>query len=590
MGRSRARHHPERLASQSFFWQGLLILLPLLVLAAAGVWSLRGQREAVEQQARQQAAEAAAFWARAGEALVHGHLIGAHPPVPLIAGEERFPFLYPLNPRPPEDLAPARLFEASLDDAEALDQILGDHPDALSESGIPLKPLILYRQYLAAPEKRRAELERELAEVVCNSHPSVLSGPILQQLGDRESSAAWQKHERIREVLRDHIEAIRKNPTPQWIETATGEIWRLEVLAHPSTGKKSIQAMPLADLPDLPAEGVRPAPITSRYFSKSIYYDGIQISPLSMRPRTLQQRQTGPADEPFAGSTEGMTSAFIFLARPGELYAPHERQVAWFIGIIAASALTALFGLWVTRRAFLKQQAVNQMKSNFVSSVSHELRAPIASIRLIAERLQAGKVEDAEKRHEYFGFIEQESRRLANLVENVLDFSRIEDGKKSYHFEETDIEQLATDTVQLMRPQAAGGNVILATDLQAPEADPAIDALEVQQALINLIDNAIKYSPEGKTITVGLGSGPAGRIKLWVQDQGQGIAENEQRKIFQRFYRIGSELERETEGVGIGLAIVRHTAEAHGGSINVDSQPGVGSRFTLELPIKQRPT
>ncbi len=187
-------------------------------------------------------------------------------------------------------------------------------------------------------------------------------------------------------------------------------------------------------------------------------------------------------------------------------------------------------------RAFLKQQAVNRMKSNFVSSISHELRAPIASIRLMAERLRAGKVDEKEKRREYFDFIEQGSRRLATLVENVLDFSRIEDGRKTYNFKEADIEQLAADTVQLMRPYAAEKKVTLETDLRPPANAPTIDPTEIQKALINLIDNAIKYSPEGKNITISLAFG--------------GSPREEQQKIFQRFYRVGSELERETQGVG----------------------------------------
>ena len=276
-----------------------------------------------------------------------------------------------------------------------------------------------------------------------------------------------------------------------------------------------------------------------------------------------------------------------FLTNPEKLYAQQRRQTAWFTAIITGAAFTALVGLWVTRRAYLKQAAVNRMKSNFVSSVSHELRAPIASIRLMAERLRAGKVKQDDKRSEYFGFIEQESRRLATLVENVLDFSRIEDGRKTYNFQETDIAQLATDTTQLMQPLAREQKVTLLTEFHPPEEQPSIDALEIQQALVNLIDNAIKYSPQGKTVTVGLENGSPEKFRLWVQDHGPGIPREEQKRIFQRFYRIGSELERETQGVGIGLAIVRHTAEAHGGSISVDSRPGEGSRFTLELPIHQ---
>jgi len=272
---------------------------------------------------------------------------------------------------------------------------------------------------------------------------------------------------------------------------------------------------------------------------------------------------------------------------------------------VAASAFAALVGVVTSWRAFRRQLRLNELKSNFVSSVSHELRAPLASVRLMAESLERGKVSDPPKQREYFRFIVQECRRLSALIENVLDFSRIEQGRKQYDFEPTDLLALTRQTVQLMETYAAERGVNLQLQLPDPQPStlnpqPSADGKALQQALVNLIDNALKHSPKGDTVTVGLEvrsaeseqqphaprtTQHATRIHLWVEDHGQGIPPSEQEKIFERFYRRGSELRRQTQGVGIGLSIVKHIIEAHGGRVLVRSAPGQGSRFTLELPI-----
>jgi signal transduction histidine kinase len=488
-------------------------------------------------------------------------------------GSRPFPFLYEPNPLPPTELelGPFGRYLDALDDPLALDQILTEHPNARSAAGAPLAVLILYQQWIAADPDARSRIRTRLEEAALHTHPSVLSKPILAALGS-PALADWQRTEPVREVLRENIGSLRQTRRSQWTHEP-GEIrWRLEVLPDlAQQDRLVVQALRLDRFPPL-----RAAAGTEKFLSYALKHDGQPLVP-DLGIRT-------PA--PFASATSGQVTATAFLREPKNLYAQQHRQITWFLSIIAASALTGVIGLLVARHAYQKQQALNRLKSNFVSSVSHELRAPIASIRLMAERLRSGKVEGSDKRNEYFDFIEQESRRLARLVENVLDFSRIEDGRKTFQFEETDITQLVSETIQLMQPHAIEKGLTLESQLGALGQEALIDPIEIQQALINLIDNAIKYSPPGQTIEIGLEDATPGRFRLWVQDHGPGIPRGEQEKIFQRFYRIGSELERETQGVGIGLAIVRHTAEAHGGSIHIDSRPGAGSRFTLELPLE----
>jgi signal transduction histidine kinase/tetratricopeptide (TPR) repeat protein len=300
----------------------------------------------------------------------------------------------------------------------------------------------------------------------------------------------------------------------------------------------------------------------------------------------------------------------VYLTSPADLFRRQHARTFWFGSVIGASSLTAFIGLLAAWRAFGRQEQLAEMKTNFVSSVSHELRAPIASVRLLAESLERGNVSDLAKQNQYYHFIGQECRRLSSLIENVLDFSRIEQGRKRYQFEPTDLLALVRQSVALMESYTAEKEVSLGLKLSPGIAidqqfEVLLDGQAIQQALINLVDNALKHSAPGQTITVGLelseqliggqtqesaGAGvdsPAvASVALYVEDGGPGIPAEEHQKIFERFYRLGSELRRETQGIGIGLSIVKHIVEAHDGKVVVRSEPGKGSRFTIVLPIK----
>ena len=341
------------------------------------------------------------------------------------------------------------------------------------------------------------------------------------------------------------------------------------------------------------------------------------------------------ASQKFGKSSEAGAASFelkFYLASHERMLATEQRRGRLFVGLIGASSLAALFGLGAAYRAFHRQLQLNEMKSNFVASVSHELRAPIASVRLMAESLERGKISEAPRQQEYFRFIGQECRRLSALIENVLDFSRIEQGRKQYEFEPTDLLALTQQTVKLMETYAAERQIRLQLTLAEPQLSTihyqvSGDGKALQQALVNLIDNAIKHSPKGGSVAVGLEvQGPKSKVQspkskvqspredrgstvegagtdhastlecsrfthhtshitLWVEDHGEGIPPQEHEKIFERFYRLGSELRRETQGVGIGLSIVKHVVEAHGGRVVVRSAVGQGSRFTIELPF-----
>ena len=228
------------------------------------------------------------------------------------------------------------------------------------------------------------------------------------------------------------------------------------------------------------------------------------------------------------------------------------------------------------------------MKTNFVSSVSHELRAPIASVRLMAEELEDLGTGNPQKNREYQRFIVQECRRLSGLIENVLDFARHEQGREEYAFESTDLEALVRETARLMQTYAVDKGIEVKSVMHGEPEPFEADGRALQQVLVNLIDNAIKHSPAKSAIEVGL-EFERERVVLWVQDHGEGIAPDEHERIFERFYRPGSEMRRKTQGVGLGLAIVKNVTQAHGGTVTVASALGQGSRFTVTLPVRGRP-
>ncbi len=263
-----------------------------------------------------------------------------------------------------------------------------------------------------------------------------------------------------------------------------------------------------------------------------------------------------------------------------------DRQVMLFTGAFGLLLIVIAAGLVATYRLVRRETETARLKAEFVANVSHDLKTPLSLIRVFGETLEMRRVTDETTRQEYYRVITRESERLSRLIENVLDFSRIEGGRRTYALVPVSVEPLVRDTVESFAYVLAqqGFKVDVAVPPGLPEVP--MDADAVGQALGNLIDNAIKYSEARKVLTVEAAVRDGG-LALTVGDEGIGIPRDEQGKIFDKFYRVGRSDTQGRRGSGVGLALVRHVALAHGGRVRVESQPGQGSRFTLWLPLSR---
>jgi signal transduction histidine kinase len=226
-----------------------------------------------------------------------------------------------------------------------------------------------------------------------------------------------------------------------------------------------------------------------------------------------------------------------------------------------------------------------EMRSQFVASVSHELKTPLTSIRAHAETLLLGRTQNPETTSDYLKTIVSESERLTRLVDSVLDFSRIERGRKAYQLQETRLEEVVQAAARAMAHPLSQLGFILAISSDGSEPTLRADPEALTQAILNLLGNAMKYSGDSKRIEMRIGTRD-GEAFVDVIDHGIGIAGDEQSRIFERFHRVQSQETSDIAGTGLGLPLALHVVEAHQGRIAVVSNPGRGSTFSVLLPLQ----
>lgn len=231
-------------------------------------------------------------------------------------------------------------------------------------------------------------------------------------------------------------------------------------------------------------------------------------------------------------------------------------------------------------------EKLERVRKDFVINVSHELRTPLASIQGYAETLMDGALEDRANNMRFLGIIRQNAERLASLTSDLLTLSRIELKRQDFNFELYNLERIVTGMVDTIGPVAARKNIALVTAIDEAAGEVYCDSEAVHQILINLTDNAIKYTPAGGTITIGARVQPNANppvVEVFVRDTGIGIPPEDLPRLFERFYRVDKARSREMGGTGLGLAIVKHLVRAQGGDVQVESREGEGSTFTFTL-------
>jgi signal transduction histidine kinase len=256
---------------------------------------------------------------------------------------------------------------------------------------------------------------------------------------------------------------------------------------------------------------------------------------------------------------------------------PGERLPSLLALLMITGALTVV-GIGMIRR----EAEITRLRSDFIAGVSHELRTPLAQIRMFAETLMMGRVRTDGERQRSLEIIDQEARRLAHLVENVLLFARSERRRARITPELTDLEAHLRETIQGFAVLCRTRDIELRPELQEGVVAP-VDQGALRQILLNLLDNAVKYGPLRQRITVGLAL-IEDVARIWVDDEGPGIPETQRNDVFQSFFRLGRDIDSAVAGSGIGLAIVRELAMLHGGRTWADEAPGGGARLVVELP------
>ena len=248
--------------------------------------------------------------------------------------------------------------------------------------------------------------------------------------------------------------------------------------------------------------------------------------------------------------------------------------------ILLIMNIIIIFGVLFIYRTIRKEFQLTQIKSDFVSNVSHELRTPLALISMFSETLEMGRVKNEEKRNEYYRIISQESNRLSRIVNSILSFSKIEAGKRNYNYSVNDLNNLLQKICDNYKFHLENKSFHFKFEPGENLKKIKIDAEAVSEAVINLIDNATKYSDENKEITIKTFM-QNDHVVLEIKDRGIGISNEDQKKIFDKFFRVSTGLVHDTKGTGLGLTIVKHVIDAHKASIEIESKVGVGSSFKI---------
>ncbi len=282
-----------------------------------------------------------------------------------------------------------------------------------------------------------------------------------------------------------------------------------------------------------------------------------------------------------------LTGRYLVLAAGREGYiASIVKKDMWFnYGLIAVIVSMLMSGTWFFYKYITREAELVRLKSDFVDSASHTLKTPLTRIRMMAEKMELGWIKNEEKKKEYFRAILSETDRMAETINNMLDFSKVESGKKHYEMKTGSIVEEVRAAVEFLSAHIESQGFVWEVELEKDIPPFNFDPGALKLIVMNLVQNAVKYSAGEKYIALKLYKDENHAI-VRVTDRGMGIPEKEKEKIFKQFYRVPAETVTALEGSGLGLFLVHHAVTAHHGRITVESKPGKGSTFNVYLPFK----
>ena len=333
----------------------------------------------------------------------------------------------------------------------------------------------------------------------------------------------------------------------------------------------------VADLPvDLPQAQTREAE-DERNLSITLVAPGGGVISRVREPGPARTAGAAPMEGPFEGySVRVVPTTNAPVAWAGRFV---QIEVAFIslMGLVIVGA--TLFGM----RYIGRQLELARIKSSFVSNVSHELKTPISLIRLAVETLEMRRVDNPEEAEKFVRLISRETVRLNQLVDNILDFARLEAGQRVFRFTDVDLGEVVRETLDSFRLRLEDQGFTLTLDLPAELPLVRGEPAAIAQCLLNLLDNAMKYSRQRKEIHVSAAARD-GAVTVSVRDRGLGISPRDQKRVFEKFVRLETGLVHDVKGAGLGLSLVDQIVRAHGGRIELTSTPGEGSTFTLVFP------
>lgn len=473
---------------------------------------------------------------------------------------------------------------------------------------------LLFQRWLLSAQQRTL-LEEEL-------HRSVPQQLSAQGEGGIEGRTRWAQLQRLRrrlESLRPQAQTFVQNVWPKALAhlrarggLEQGAILRLTALGirlegvspqqvqmEPvSTGGGLLIVAPILDQSSSQRHGLAAAVVVETPIWRDLQRVLVDVSePAGVRVAWDYSDQTGSAFQALkaiAWPPSLQRSIAVIdppltlrvMGPPSQVQERFLRRRMWIYGgIFGLSLLVIIAGLVVMGQAITREMEIARLKADFVANVSHELRTPLAAISYIGERLSLGRYRSPDEVKEFYSILGEETVRLRELIEDILDFSKMLEGRKVYTKEPMDLGLVVREANERFTGKANAGGFAIVLDIPQPQVIAAIDRRTVLQAILNLLDNALKYSGKSRIIHLRLTQQDRSAI-VSVQDFGIGIPPDELDKIFEKFYRVEHALVRDSEGgVGLGLAMVKHIMEGHGGQVTVTSHPGQGSTFSLWFPL-----